>query len=70
MNMMTSVGCKPAIPAIHLLQNCAFDLTAIGIGKPLIFTPPNSLFCNFSCFNENMDEYSKFVKGSARVLTS
>jgi len=67
---MSAAGFKSAIPAIDRPQIYAFDRTASGIGRPLILTPSNSLFSNFSSYNDNLDEYSKLLKSNALVLTS
>jgi len=67
---MFSAGFRSAIPAINRLQIYAFDRTATEMGKPLISTPPNSLFSNFFCYNDNLDEYSKLLKRNALVLSS
>ena len=55
--LRSSAEFKSAITANDRLQNYAFDGKATGIGKLLIFTPPNSLFLNFSCYNDNSNEY-------------
>jgi hypothetical protein len=68
--MMSSAGFKPAIPAIDRLQIYAFDRTATVIGKPLMFTSPNSLFSNFPCYNDNLDEYGKLMKRNVLAPTS
>jgi hypothetical protein len=65
---MSSAGFESAIPAIDRLQIFSFDCRATS--KPLTFTPPNSLFSNFSCYNDNLEKYSKLLRMDALVLTS